>query len=200
VYQGAMYGGSLTSILINVPGEASSAVTTLDGYQLTKKGKPGIALALSAIGSFIGGTIGFIGLIFLTPYVAQWAFVFGPPEYFALMLFALIATSGLGDKKLIKGLIAMGLGLLISMVGSDSIQGTNRLTFGSIDLMDGIDFVVVAVGVFGLSEVLILIEEKTKKSEEYEGKIPFRELFPTVKQILRNKWSIARGSIIGFLV
>ncbi|WP_256847015.1 tripartite tricarboxylate transporter permease, partial [Paenibacillus sp. Pae108] len=101
------------------------------------------------------------------------------------MLFALIATSGLGDKKLIKGLIAMGLGLLISMVGSDSIQGTNRLTFGSIDLMDGIDFVVVAVGVFGLSEVLILIEEKTKKSEEYEGKIPFRELFPTVKQILR---------------
>ncbi|WP_256847013.1 tripartite tricarboxylate transporter permease, partial [Paenibacillus sp. Pae108] len=96
VYQGAMYGGSLTSILINVPGEASSAVTTLDGYQLTKKGKPGIALALSAIGSFIGGTIGFIGLIFLTPYVAQWAFVFGPPEYFALMLFALIATSGLG--------------------------------------------------------------------------------------------------------
>ncbi len=100
IYQGSMYGGSLTSILINVPGDASSAVTTLDGYQLTKKGKPGIALALSAIGSFIGGTIGFIGLIFLTPYVAKWAYVFGSPEYFALMLFALIATSGLGDKKI----------------------------------------------------------------------------------------------------
>lgn len=200
IYQGSMYGGSLTSILINVPGDASSAVTTLDGYQLTKKGKPGIALALSAIGSFIGGMIGFIGLIFLTPYVAKWAYVFGSPEYFALMLFALIATSGLGDKKLIKGLIAMGLGLLISMIGSDSIQGINRLTFRFFELMDGIDFVVVAIGVFGLSEVLILIEEKAKKSEEYKGKIPFRELFPTVKQILRNKWSIARGSIIGFLV
>ncbi|MEL7568437.1 MAG: tripartite tricarboxylate transporter permease [Dehalobacterium sp.] len=200
VYQGAMYGGSISSILINVPGEASSVVTTFDGYQMTKKGKAGYALALSAISSFSGGMISFVGLVFLTPIVASWALAFGPPEYFALMLFTLIATSGLGGNTLTKGLISMGIGLLASMVGTDSIEGVQRLTFGFVDLWDGIGLIPLAVGIFGFSEVLFIIEDMGKESENLTKKIPFRELFPTVKQIVGNAWSILRGALIGFFV
>ncbi|MBD1381786.1 tripartite tricarboxylate transporter permease [Metabacillus arenae] len=205
IYQGTMYGGRMSSILVNVPGEASAVVTAFDGYPMTKKGKAGYALALSAIASFIGGMIGFMGLVFLTPLVADWALIFSSPEYFALILFALLATSGLGDQSLLKGLIAMGLGLLLSMVGMDAIQGSQRLTFGLLGLWDGIELVVVAVGIFGISEVLVNIESKGKRSGDGDSsdiarKIPFKELFPTIKQIISNGWSIVRGALTGFFV
>lgn len=200
IYQGAMYGGRISAILINVPGDAPAAVTTFDGYPMTLKGKAGYALSLSAIASFIGGMIGFIGLIFFTPYVGEWALMFGAPEYFALMLFSLIITGGIGTNNYIKGLITVGFGLILAMIGSDPILGMERLTFGSINLWDGIDFIVVAIGVFGISEALVRIEEKSKGNIDFDEKIPFKELFPTFKQVLSNGWSIVRGGLIGFFV
>lgn len=199
IYQGSMYGGRITAILLNVPGESSDVVATFDGYPLTKQGKAGYALGISAIASFIGGMIGFIGLVFLTTYIAQWALSFSSPEYFALMLFALLATSGLGGGSLLKGLIAISLGLLVSLIGTDVIQGVQRLTYGYVELWDGINFIVVAVGIFGLSEVLLLMESTAKK-EDISSKIPFKDLFPKISDIIRNLGAILRGAITGFLI
>lgn len=200
IYQGAMYGGRISSILINVPGDADAVATTFDGYPMTKKGKAGYALTLSAIASFIGGIFGFLGLAFFTPYVARAAYIFGPAEYFALVLFALIVTSGIGSKHKIKGLIALCFGLLIATVGRDSIEGAPRLTFGMTNLWDGIPFVVVMIGVFGLSELLILIEQKREKRDGLTSKIRFKDLFPRYKDVAKNTGSISRGSLIGFLI
>jgi putative tricarboxylic transport membrane protein len=198
IYQGVMYGGRISSILINVPGEAAAVVSAFDGYPMAKQGKAGYALALSAIASFFGGTIGFIGLVFLTPYIANWALFFGPVEYFALVLFALISMCGTGQN-LLKGLITIGLGLVLSMVGGDPIESVNRLTFGMVELWDGISFVVVAIGLFGISEVLINLESSSN-SEGFQGKLPYRDLFPRLKQMINNAGSIFRGSVIGFIV
>lgn len=200
VYQGSMYGARISSILINVPGDADAVVTTFDGYPMTQKGLAGYALSLSAIASFIGGIVGFIGLIFLTPYISKIAYVFGPAEYFSLMLFALIATSGIGGKNLIKALISMAFGLLISMIGNDPIDGTPRLTFGLVELWNGVPFVIVMIGVFGLAEVLVIIENKDKDIAKFNNKIPFKDLIPNIKQIIRNTGSMIRGSVVGFLI
>lgn len=200
IYQGAMYGGRISAILINVPGDAPAAVTTFDGYPMTLQGKAGYALSLSAFASFIGGTIGFLGLIFLTPYVGEMALVFGAPEYFSLMLFALIVTGSVGTDNALKGIIIVGFGLLISLIGSDPIIGVERLTFGLINLWDGVNFIVVAIGIFGVSEVLFRIEERATKIDSFDEKIPFRDLFPTIKQFVANIWSIVRGGLLGFFV
>lgn len=200
IYQGTMYGGRISSILINVPGDAPAVVSTFDGYPMTLQGKAGYALALSAIASFIGGSLGFLGLAFLTPHISNWAIIFNAPEYFSLMLFALIATSGLGGGSFLKSLIATFFGLLIALVGSDAIQGTNRMTFGLVELWDGIDFVVVAIGMFGLSEMLLRIEEREGVVHNYSKKILFKELFPTIRQIIANLGAIIRGSFVGFFV
>jgi putative tricarboxylic transport membrane protein len=200
IYQGVMYGGRISSILINVPGEAMAVATSFDGYPMAKKGKAGYALALSAIASFIGGTIGFIGLVLLTPHVSDWALVFGPPEYTVLMIFALIATGTLGGNSLIKSLITIVFGLLLSTVGSDPVHGSERLTFGFINLWDGISFVVVAIGLFGMSEVLMMIKTRLDQTEGFNERLPFNELFPKIKQIMNNMGSILRGSVIGFVI
>ncbi|AXF55268.1 tripartite tricarboxylate transporter permease [Salicibibacter kimchii] len=197
IYQGAMYGGRISSILLNVPGDAPAVVTTFDGYPLTKQGKAGYALTLSAIASFIGGTIGFIGLVFLTAPIADLALIFGSPEYFALMAFALIATSGLVSAKPLKPIIAMLIGLLIAVVGADPLSGTERYTFGFLQLWDGIDFVVVAVGVFGLSEVFIRMENSIDM-DEMSKKIPFSDLYPKFREVMKDFWTITRSSLIGF--
>lgn len=199
IYQGAMYGGRISSILINVPGDSSAVVTTFDGYPLTKQGRSGYALTLSAFASFIGGLVGFIGLVFLTGPITKIALSFGAPEYFSLMVFALIATSGLAEKKPFKSVVATLLGLLIAAIGVDPISGSQRFTFGILDLWKGVEFVVIAVGVFGMSEVFFRMEEKVDL-DKVKRKIPFSDLFPKIGELMKDTWSIIRGSFVGFII
>ncbi len=180
IYLGAMYGGRISSILVNVPGEPSAVVATFDGYPMTKQGKAGFALTLSAIASFIGGVIGFIGLAFLTAPIAKSALSFGPPEYFALMAFALVATSGLIEKKPFKAILSTLIGLLIATIGLDNVTGEPRLTFGLLGLWEGIDFIVVAIGIFGLSEVLSRLDNGSEM-DGLDTKLNFKSLFPKAK-------------------
>lgn len=199
IYQGAMYGGRISSILINVPGDAPAVVSTFDGYPMTQQGRAGFALTLSAVASFVGGIVGFLGLIFLMPTLVNVALMFSSPEYFALMVFALIATSGLMEKNALKPLIATLLGLLIAVIGADAVTGTARYTMGFLELRDGIDFVVIAVGVFGLSEVFIRLERNIDL-DKVNTKIAFADLFPKISELWKDRWAIMRGSIIGFFV
>src|SRR5262245_37838747 len=158
IYYGAMYGGTLTSVLVNVPGEAASAITCLDGYEMAKKGRAGSALAVAAIGSFVGGTVATFGLVLLAAPLTALALHFGPPEFFTLMLVGLSLVVGLAGRSMVRGLISAVLGLLISMVGIDPVAGAPRLTFGSLNLLGGIDVVVVAMGLFGIGEILVSLE------------------------------------------
>ena len=153
VYYGAMFGGSRASIMINTPGDASAIVSCFDGYPMTKNGQAGTALAISAIASFIGGTIGMFFLIFLTGPIASAALRFGPVEMFSLMLFALVATITLAEGSLLKGVVAMGIGFMLSTVGIDALTGQMRFTYGVEELQDGIDFLVVMIGVYAICEV-----------------------------------------------
>jgi putative tricarboxylic transport membrane protein len=197
VYYGAQYGGSTTSILVNIPGEAASIVTCLDGYKMARQGRAGPALGMSAFGSFIGGTASIIGLMLLAPVLARAALKFGPPEYFALMCFGLTMVIYLCVGSLTKGLIMAVAGLALSMVGQDPVTGTTRFTMGSITFMDGVGLVPVAMGVFGIGEVLTNLEENVKQ-EIFSAKI--RGLFPTLKDWASCKWPIVRGTIIGFFM
>lgn len=199
IYQGAMYGGRISSILINVPGEPSAVVTTFDGYPMTRQGRAGYALSLSAIASFVGGMIGFTGLVLLMPYLSALGLRFGPPEMFALMLFALIATSGFGQENLLKGLVSLGLGLLVAVIGLDRITGDTRIVYGTFLLWDGVSFVAIAVGLFGISEALSLLKERGRPEEKLPD-IKLRELVPGRHDLARNTGSIVRGSLIGYFV
>lgn len=197
VYYGAQYGGSTTSILVNIPGEASSIITCLDGYQMARQGRAGPALGISAFGSFIGGTASVIGLMILAPLLARAALKFGPPEYFGLMLFGLMMVTYLCMGSVTKGLIMAVAGIALSTIGQDQISGMTRFTLGSVTLMDGVGIVPVAMGVFGIGEILTNIEEGIKQ-EVFKTNI--KQLFPTLKDWIDCKWPIARGTIIGFLV
>lgn len=198
VYYGAQYGGSTTSILVNIPGEASSIVTCLDGYQMARKGRAGAALGMSAFGSFIGGTASIIGLMLLAPLLARAALAFGPPEYFSLMFFGMTMVIYLCVGSITKGLIMAAAGLALSMVGQDSISGMTRFTLGSITLMDGLGIVPVAMGVFGIGEVLTNLEESITQRDILTSKI--KGLLPNLKDWKDSKWPIIRGTIIGFFV
>ncbi len=197
IYYGAMYGGSTTSILLNLPGEAASVVTCIDGYQMAKKGRAGAALGIAAIGSFIAGTVAVVGLTFFAPPLAEFALDFGPPEYFALTTLGLLLAVTLSGGSIIKGLIILFVGLLLAMVGLDPISGKIRFTFGSIVLQGGFDFVTLAMGVFGLGEILYNLES-TLKTEIVTTKLG--KLFPTLKDWADSKWAIFRGSVIGFFI
>lgn len=198
VYYGAMYGGSTTSILLNTPGESASVVTTLDGHQMAKQGRAGSALAIAAIGSFVAGTFSVIMLTFLGPGLATFALKFGPPEYFALMLLGLCAVTGLAGKSMNKAFLSLLAGLLISMIGTDLVSGTERFTFGLSNLTDGIDFLVVAIGVFAIGEVLqTIFEQKNGTAEKIELK---GSIYPSKEELKRSAAPIARGSILGFFV
>jgi putative tricarboxylic transport membrane protein len=198
VYYGAMYGGSLTSILLNTPGEASSVMTAIDGYKMARKGRAGAALAVAAIGSFIAGTISIVLLSVLARPLTSLALKFGPAEYFALMFFALTAISALTGKSLAKGLISGFLGLLLSTIGLDQQSGVPRYTMGITELQDGIDFIIVAVGVFAVAEVFRGIQDQHDESRQLvriEGPV----------WLTREEWrqaspAIWRGSFIGFIV
>jgi putative tricarboxylic transport membrane protein len=197
VYYGAQYGGSTTSILVNIPGEASSIVTCLDGYQMARQGRAGPALGISAFGSFIGGTASVIGLMILAPLLARVALKFGPPEYFALTLLGLTMVTYLSVGSVTKGLIMAVAGIALSTIGQDQISGITRFTLGSVTLMDGVGIVPVAMGVFGIGEILKNIEEGIKQ-EVFKTNI--KQLFPTLKDWIDCKWPIVRGTTIGFLV
>jgi putative tricarboxylic transport membrane protein len=197
LYYGTMYGGSTTSILMNVPGEASSVVTAFDGHAMAQQGRAGPALAISAVGSFIAGTLSIIGLTFFSPLLADWGIRFGPPEYFALMLFGLSAVSSLAGDSLVKALLSMGFGLMLATVGTDLVTGIPRYTFGIPYLLDGIDFVVVVIGLFAISEVLISVEEARG-----EVRVPVRleRIWLSLRDFTQSFWAIIRGSVIGFYI
>jgi putative tricarboxylic transport membrane protein len=196
LYAAAEYGGSITSITINVPGEAGSAPTAFDGYALTKKGFPAKALGISIFSSLFGGLLSTVALILISVPVADVAIKFGPPEYFALGIFGLSMVASLGGKSWLKGLISVGFGLLVTTVGIDPISGVGRYVF-SISLFEGIPLIPVLVGLFAISEVFITLEEMG------EGDLPSFKVsgsLPTLKEVFRCKAAMLRGSIIGFII
>jgi len=198
IYYGSMYGGSTTTILINVPGEAASVVTAIDGYQMAKRGRAGAALAVSAVGSFVAGTLGIVALMFFAPLLAELALEFGPPEYFALTLVGLILLSRLGGGSVFKSFLMVGLGLLLGTVGMEPISGLPRFTFGQLELGQGVELVPVAMGLYGIGEVLMIAERITGIPQMI--KVKFRELFPTVAEWKRAFPPMLRGGGVGFFI
>ena len=197
IYYGAMYGGSTTSILMNIPGESASVITCIDGYQMARKGRGGAALFIAAWGSWIGGTISIAGLMLLAPTLANFAVKFGPPEMFSVLLIAFILLGSLGKGSFFKTLPMIFLGLLIGTIGMDPLTGTMRFTHGIKDLYDGIGFIPVAMGAFGVGEILSSTEESLIRIVH---KIKLRELLPNRKE-LRAAWGpIFRGTGIGFAI
>jgi len=197
IYYGAMFGGSTTSILMNIPGESASVVTCLDGYRMTQKGRAGPALFIAAWGSWFGGTLSIVGLMLMAPILANFAMKFGPPEMFALLLVAFLLLGVLGTGSFIKTMAMVLLGLLIGTVGMDPFTGDLRFTHGIRDLYDGIGFVPVAMGVFGIGEILAATEESLMR-DVYKPRL--RELLPTREEFRASIGPIFRGSILGFFV
>jgi putative tricarboxylic transport membrane protein len=198
IYYGAMYGGSTTSILVNIPGEVASVVTCLDGYQMARQGRAGPALGIAAFGSFIAGTFSVVALTFLAPPLATIAIRFGPPEYFSLMVLGVTMIIYLAHGSMIKALMTACVGLILSYVGLDNISGYERFTYGIPTLEDGIGLVPVAMGLFGIGEVLINIEESIARRDVFRAKLS--NLLPTLKDWKDSAVPITRGSIIGFFL
>lgn len=198
IYYGTMYGGSTTSILLNVPGEATAVVTAIDGYQMARKGRAGAALAVAAVGSFIAGTLGVIVLMIMAPPLANLAIKFGSPEFFAIILVGLILVSRIGQESIIRSLIMVGLGLATGTVGMESISGVARFTFNRIELAQGIGMVPVIMGVYGVSEVLFIAERIVSIPKVI--KVKLRDIFPTRREWRRAFPAMLRGSGLGFCV
>ncbi|MDH5644219.1 MAG: tripartite tricarboxylate transporter permease [Gemmatimonadota bacterium] len=195
IYYGSQYGNSISTILLNVPGTASAVVTALDGYPMAKQGRAAEALASSAIASFVGGTLSVFGLVLFAPPLAKWAIKFGPAEYFALMVFAFVALSGMAGKHGGKALVAVGIGLFLASVGVDPNSAVPRFTFGQLRLLDGMDFVVVVIGLFAVSEVLIGLET-TGFGHYIHSEVG--KVSQAVKKLKNTVGSMLRGSAIGF--
>jgi putative tricarboxylic transport membrane protein len=198
IYFGAMYGGSTTSILLNIPGEAASVVTVIEGYKMARKGRAGAALAVAAVGSFIAGSISIIALSFVAPTLANAALKFGPAEYFTVALVGLVVMSRLTGGNLLRSLTMIGLGLALGTVGMETVAGYMRYTFKQPLLAQGIDFLPVAMGLFGISEVLVTAEEPGENMQLQ--RVRFRELWPTLVEWKRSFWPMIRGSFIGFFI
>jgi putative tricarboxylic transport membrane protein len=197
IYYGAMYGGSTTSILVNLPGESSSVVTCLDGHALARQGRAGAALGMAAFASFIAGTLGVIGLMLLAKPVAELGLRFGPPETFALTFFALTLVTGLVGASAAKGIAAAAFGMLLGMVGLDPMSSEERFTFGALHLADGLSFISVSVGLFAVAEVLESVERDQHIMLHQER---ISNLLPTAKDWLASRGALWRGTTIGFLV
>jgi len=198
IYYGAMYGGSTTSILVNIPGEAASVVTCLDGYQMARKGRAGPALGISAFGSFIAGTVAVIASMLIAPPLAYMALKFGPPEYFTLMFLGLTILTYLASGSMLKALMMASGGIFLGTIGTDIISGLERFTYRSYTLMDGLGLVPVIMGLFGISEVLLNIDEQAAQRDIYETKIS--HLLPNREDWRISFFPILRGSLIGFLL
>lgn len=198
IYYGAQYGGTITSILVAVPGESSTVVTILEGYPMAKQGLAGKALGMAAIGSWVATTLSVIALTLMAPPLAESALSFGPPEYFALILLAMIMLTMLGGESVTKAMASTCIGLLLGTVGVDPVGGYERFTYGQLWLMDGIRFVIVAMGFFAVSEVLVTAEKKAEAFQVF--RTTWRSVYPTWQDILGSKWPMLRGSLIGFVV
>ena len=197
IYYGSQFGNSISTILLNVPGTASAVVTALDGHAMTKLGRAGPALAMSAIASFVGGTLSVFGLVLFAPALASWAIRFGPAEYVALMIFAFSALSSLTGGSVPKALLATAMGLFLATVGIDPHSAVPRFTFGQLKLLDGMDFVVVTVGLFAVSEVLQVLEE-TELGQAAVA--PFGRVRIRMQELVSTAWTTIRGSVIGFFI
>jgi putative tricarboxylic transport membrane protein len=197
IYYGSMYGGSTTAILLNIPGEAASVVTCLDGHQMARQGRAGPALGIAAIGSFIAGTFAILGLMLVAPALARFAVKFGPAEYFSLMVLGLSILTYLSHGSLIKALIMACFGLMLGLIGLDSITGVPRLTFDRMELVDGVGLVPIVMGLFGVAEILINLEQRITR-EVLVAKIS--GLMPSRQDWRESGWPLARGSLLGFLL
>lgn len=198
VYYGAMYGGRISSILLNIPGDEPAMMTCLDGYPMAQKGKAGEALSLSGIASFLGGFISTCGLVLVAPQLVKIALLFGPAEYFALYVMAFATLGGITTKNQAKSLFASAFGLAIAMIGSDSQTGAERFTFGNIHLYDGIDFLIAIVGLFAISEVFVFIEA-SKKDGSIKKVKEIGRILPNFKILVKSVGTVIRSSIIGFI-
>jgi putative tricarboxylic transport membrane protein len=198
IYYGSMYGGSTTSILVNVPGEAASVVTTIDGYRLARRGRAGAALAVAAIASFVAGTASVVALQLFAPAVARAALVFGPAEYFAFALLGVVLLATLAGGSRLKSLVMVGTGVLLSTVGLDPLGGVVRFTFDLAGAQGGLSFIAVTAGLFGVAEVLSLAAERA--GPPAPAGVRFRELYPSGEELRRSVPPMLRGSALGFLV
>ena len=196
IYYGAMYGGTITSVLINVPGEAASAVTCIDGYQMAKNGRAGAALTVAAVGSFIGGTVSIVGLVLLAIPMASLGLKFGPPEFFALLVLGLSLVVSMAGNSIRKTVISAGIGLVIAMVGLDPVAGDQRLTFGVIQLYDGISIAALAMGIFGVGEVLQNLERSSRQAEPMK----VTSLRMTRQEVKSSVMPVVRGTGFGFVM
>jgi putative tricarboxylic transport membrane protein len=197
IMYGAQYGGSTTSILVNIPGEPSSIITCLDGYQMARKGRAGPALGISAFGSFIAGTLTIFGIVFLAPALAEFSLRFGPPEYFALMAFGLTVVIYLARESMEKALMMTFFGLILSSVGFDPVTGSLRFSYGILALRDGLGLAQIVMGLYGVSEVLLTLEKGVKRTI-FETKI--EGLLPNLKDWKDSIFPILRGTTIGFFM
>jgi putative tricarboxylic transport membrane protein len=197
IYYGAMYGGSTTSILVNIPGEAASVVTCLDGYKMARQGRAGPALGISAFGSFIAGTLSIVGLMFIAPPLAAMALKFGPPEYFSLMIMGLTVLTFLASGPMWKALLMASFGLFLGCMGMDNMTASYRFTFNILELSDGVGLVPVVMGLFGISEVMLNVEQSMERTV-FETKI--QNLFPNLRDWADSFWPIIRGTILGFFL
>lgn len=197
IFYGAQYGGTITSVLLRLPGEASSVVTVFDGHALARQGKAGTALGIAAIGSFIGGTVSIIALSVLAPVVASFALDFGPPEYTALALLGILLVSTVSSGHRLKAIIAAAVGLFLATVGRDGFTSVERFTFDNLSLADGIDFVPIAMGLFGLGEILYNLEERHRA---VQAPATVANVWPSRSDLRKSSGAIGRGSVLGFVL
>lgn len=196
VYYGAMYAGSTTAILMNIPGEVASVVTAIDGYQMTRQGRAGEALAIAALGSFVAGILGTVLIAWIGPPLAEVALSFGPPEYFGLVLFSLTALVGFAGRSLLLGVAMAVAGVWLATIGSDPLTGTQRLSFDNVTMMKGFDIVPVTVGLFGIGEVLY--NARLRMGHIFEGTLPpWLQMLPRGLQLLRGMAASLRGTVVG---
>ncbi len=197
IYYGSMYGGSTTSILVNIPGEAASVVTCLDGHEMAKQGRAGPALGIAALGSFFAGTVAIVALMLVAPTLARWALKFGPAEYFSLMVLGLTLLSFLTHGSMAKALLMASVGIVLGLIGTDAITAEERLTFGRLELLDGVGIVPVVMGLFGVAEILSNLERKISR-EVIKARIG--SLWPTREDWQRSVGPMTRGTLLGFFV
>ena len=197
LYYGAMYGGSTTSVLVNIPGEAASVITCLDGHKMALQGRAGPALGMAAFGSFIAGTLGIIGLMFFAKPLSTFALKFGPHEYSSLIILGLTLVTYLSYGSILKSIMMACFGIMLSNVGLDPIKATPRMTFGFLELFEGIGIAPVAMGLFGVGEVLFNLE---RKYSEEVVRTKIKNLFPSALDWAASKWALARGTVVGFLL
>lgn len=197
IFYGGLYGGTVAAVLLRVPGETSSAITTIDGYPMAQQGRGGKALGIAAIASFIGGTVSIVALTFVAPVIAGAALRFGPPEYTALTLLGILLVATISNGMMTKALAAAAIGLLLATVGRDGFTGELRYTAGNLELSDGLQFIPIAMGVFGLAEILYNIEQR--KNNKLKP-VKIKNVLPTKADMKQSRGPIARGGVIGFLL